>query len=134
MYRNDTSKFLLYIEPKKEEKLKNPIEDKLTDLMELSFNKSKTGSANYSDVNEKEYFHQNDGWRGWHSTDCGEKTTNHDYELENGMIVNSLCIFYVKWYRNSIHENDWKKLIELGKFYNIFIQSPETYPDSYQVI
>lgn len=27
MHRDDTSKYLLYIEPRKEDKLKNPIED-----------------------------------------------------------------------------------------------------------
>jgi len=129
MHRNDTSKFLLYIEPKKEEKLRDPINDELTKLMELAFSKAKRGSANYSDIKEPEKF-TNDGWRGWHETDCGEDSDNHDYFLENGMIVNSLCVFYVQKYRHSIHENDWNKLVELGKFYGVNVQLPEKFPNS----
>jgi len=130
MHRNDTSKFLLYIEPKKKEKLRDPINDELTKLMELAFSKAKCGLANYSKINETEVF-RNDGWRGCHTTDCGYKDhDNNDYLLENGMITNSMCVFYVKRYRCSIHKNDWKKLVELGKFYDIDIQLPDKFPNS----
>ena len=37
MHRNDDSVFLLYIEPKKEDKLKEPIEDEVTHIMEKAF-------------------------------------------------------------------------------------------------
>ena len=47
MHRNDNSKYLLYIEPKSSEKLQNPIEDELTQLMEMALSKSKRGAANY---------------------------------------------------------------------------------------
>ena len=63
MHRNDTSKFLLYIEPKKKEKLRDPINDEITKLMELAFSKAKSGSANYSDIDKPEKFND-DGWMG----------------------------------------------------------------------
>lgn len=129
MHRNDKSKFLLYIEPKKEEKLIEPINDELTKLMGLAFSQAKRGAANYSDIDEPENF-KDDGWRGWHDTDCGETSDNHDYLLQNGLIVNSLCVFYVKWYRNSIHENDWNKLKQLGNYYDVDIQLPDKFPNS----
>jgi hypothetical protein len=124
MHRNDKSIFLLYIEPSKEEKLKTPIDDELTHLMEIAFSEAKAGSANYSSIGKKEIFKEG-GWRGWHTTDCGEKSDNHDYLLKNGLITNSLCVFYVRWYRNSISENDWNKLKMLGSYYEIDIEIPE---------
>lgn len=130
MHRNDKSNFLLYIEPSIEDKLIRPIDDELIDLMELAFSKSQVGSANYSGINDEESFHMESGWSGSHQTLCGENSSNHDYLLENGMIVNSLCCFYVKWYRNSIHENDWEKLKKLSEFYNIKISIPNTFPFS----
>lgn len=129
MHRNDKSKFLLYIEPKKEEKSKEPIDDILTQLITTAMTESTGGSANYSHINEKEKF-QNGAWRGWHNTDCGEKSSGHDYLLKNGLITNSLSTFYVRWYRDSIHENDWNKLVELGKFYDVNIQLPEKFSNS----
>jgi len=124
MHRNDKSKFLLYIEPNKNEKLEKPINDYLTQLMELNLSKAIRGNANYSNVDIPEKFYDGGGWRGSHKTDCGEKSSNYDYLLENGMIVNDLSIFYLKWYRNSIHENDWNKLRELGKYYNVDVKIP----------
>jgi len=117
------------MEPKKEEKLKDPINDELTLLIETAFSFAKRGSANYSDIDKPEKFND-DGWRGWHETDCGEDSDSHDYLLQNGLIVNSLCVFYVKWYRNSIHKNDWNKLKMLGDYYDVDIELPKTFPDS----
>lgn len=132
MHRDDKSKYLLYIEPKKEDKLKEPINDELTELMEMALSKAKKGAANYSDTNDNgvEYewtwngksmmipsFHTNTAYRGFHRTECGERSTNRDYQLENGMITNSLAPFYLRWYRYSIPENDMLKIKELADFY-----------------
>jgi len=131
MHRNDKSRFLLYIEPKKEEKLKVPINDELTELMEMAMRKSTEGAANYSDINDVVgKFKKGNGWKGDHGTDCGECSSNHDYLLNNGLITNSLSVFYVKYYRNSIHENDWIKLKQLGDYYDVDIQLPKTFPIS----
>lgn len=113
MHRNDKSRFLLYMEPNKEEKLKDPINDELSKLVELAFDNAIPGASNYSDIGETEFFYDS-GWRGWHTTDCGEESDCNDYFLENGMIVNSLFVFYVKWYRNSIHEKRLEQIKIFG--------------------
>lgn len=117
MHRDDSSKFLLYIEPKKEEKLNQPIEDELTEFIEFAFSKSVSGIANYSKIDSEPAHKQSSGWRGWHTTDCGERSNNKDFLLENGLITNSLASFYVSNYRNSIQKNDWVKIQSLINFY-----------------
>jgi hypothetical protein len=120
MNRNDKSNFLLYIEPTQDEKSLVPIDDDVTKLLTMALLKSKEGVANYSSVDEVERFTEG-GYRGFHITDCGKYSSNHDYELQNGMITNNLAPFYASWYRESISLNDWEKIIKLGKFYNINI-------------
>ncbi len=134
MHRNDKSKYVLYIEPKREEKLTESLNDKLTQLVELALSKAKVGTGHYSSLDDMgdgfdwatnrgikriPSFDESSMYKGVHRTECGEHSTNCDYLLENGMITNSLATFYVQWYRNSIHENDMNKLKELGQFYNI---------------
>lgn len=133
MDRDDKSKYLLYIEPKKEEKLENPIDDNMTKLLEMALEKAEVGTANYSKtedmgdgydwnhngvVRRVPSFSGRGGYKGFHRTACGERSSNHDYRLENGLITNSLAPFYVRWYRYSIPENDMIKIQELAKFYN----------------
>ena len=118
MKRDDNSKFLLYIEPKKSEKLTVPFDDELVHLMEHAFIKAKSDTANYSDLNNNgESFDEEDGYMGVHTTECGKHSDNHDFLLENGMITNSLCAFYLRWYRNSISQSDMLKLQSLKEFY-----------------
>lgn len=119
MHRNDKSRFLLYIEPKKEEKLINPIDDNLTKLMELALSKATSGVGSYSSLDTEERFKSDVGYKGFHRSDCGQMSSSKDYLLENGMITNSLAPFYLRWYRYSIPENDMNKIKELAKFYNI---------------
>lgn len=119
MHRDDNSKYLLYIEPKASEKLQKPIEDELTQLMEMALSKSKRGGANYSDLEDPgNSFQEGSAWRGTHRTECGQGSSNCDFLLENGMITNSLAPFYLRWYRYSIPENDMKKIEELKKYYS----------------
>lgn len=99
----DDPKFLLFMEPKKEDKLDNPIDDKLTKCIEHALSKASIYAT----------------YRGWHTGPNGERSTNHDYELENGLITNSLAPLYVRWYRYSINENDMKKINDLLSFYNL---------------
>lgn len=117
MHRIDNSKYLLYIEPKVEEKLSTPIDDKLTQLMEMAIGKSEIGTALYSKLDDNGTFRGGPGYRGFHSTKCGMRSSNKDYKLENGMITNSLAPFYLKWYRYSIPESEMNKVIELQSFY-----------------
>lgn len=139
MHRNDNSIFLLYIEPKKEEKLSTPINDELTQLLEMALLRAEKGAADYQnkmdnnpvvkmslknhnrekmlELQKNGYFSKNVMYRGFHQTDCGKLSSCCDYRLENGMITNSLAPFYLRWYRNSISENDMNKILKLKKFY-----------------
>ena len=112
MERLDDSMFLLYIEPKKEDKSVNPVNDLLTQILEEKFKAAKKGSANYSELGEAEKF-MDGGWRGFHTTDSGVNSDNHDYLLSNGMITNSLCVYYLKYYRNSIPRSEIDKVKDL---------------------
>lgn len=110
MHREDNSRFVLYIEPRKEEKLTEPVDDELTRKLKKAFAQAIEGSANYSRVGEPERFSEGNGYRGWHNAEPGVNSDNHDYLLPNGLITNSLCIHYVRWYRNSIPACDMLKL------------------------
>lgn len=130
MVRDDKSKFLLYIEPHPDEKLSEPVDDVVTNVMELAFSKSRAGVANYSQRGEEERFRTGSGYKGVHGNGDGKRSTNNDYLLENGMITNSLCVYYLQWYRNSICENDWLKLQQLAKYYGTDIELPNSFPKS----
>lgn len=116
-HRDDKSKFLLYIDPEPSDKLETPIDDEMTKVVEYALSRAQTGSANYSDKNGPERFRPGSGYKGCHGTRCGQRSSSHDYLLENGMITNSLAPYYVKWYRYSIPENDMIKLNGLMEFY-----------------
>lgn len=124
MHREDNSLYLLYIEPKIEEKLQEPIEDELVQLMELALSKAKKGTSIYSNkennglIDGKPAFRVESAFKGTHITECGERSSNCDYLLENYMITNSLAPFYLRWYRNSIPKSEMIKLKKLQDFYN----------------
>ena len=99
MHREDDSNYLLFIEPSALDKLKEPINDELTVLMEMALSKAKLGTSHYSSLDDRGTFRQSSGFRGSPCTECGERSSNVDYLLENGMITNSLATFYLKWYR-----------------------------------
>ncbi len=119
MNRPDNSKFLLFIEPPKSDRLREPINDKFTNMMERAINNSKRGISNYSRTDEEPHFRQGSGYKGFHLTECGVSSSNNDYLLENGMITNSLAAFYLRYYRNSIPKTEMEKVEELAKFYGI---------------
>jgi hypothetical protein len=114
MHRTDNSKYLLYIEPPASEKTAEPILDEWTELMADVYLRATKGTVHYSDLADSgENFNPGSGYRGVHRTECGKTSSNRDYQLENGMITNSLCIYYLTWYRNSIPESEWEKLKQL---------------------
>ena len=117
MHREDNSKYLLYIEPTKKERLNEPIDDELTVLIEKAIEKSTSGTAGYSTLEDEGSFTEGSGYRGFHMTECKESSTNKDYLLENGMITNSLAPFYLRWYRNSIPESELMKVLALKNYY-----------------
>ena len=117
MHRTDDSEFLLYLEPFKREKLTEPVKDAWSELMHLALMKAKEGTSSYGDRDGKAEFRSPAVWLGVHETDCGQRSSNQDYLLENGMITNSLAVFYLQWYRNSIPDSEWNKLRRLAAFY-----------------
>lgn len=124
MCRVDNSRFLLYIEPRKEEKSEFPLDDEISQIMILALTEAKTGIANYAKINEPPRFVSGSGYKGYHVTDCGKNSTSNDYLLGNGMITNSLAAFYLQNYRDSIPETEMKKVSEVVAFYKI--KYPET--------
>ena len=118
MHREDNSRFLLYIEPKKEEKLSEISDNKYIAVLEYFLKTAKEGTGNYSSIDNEERFTEGWGYKGWHSTECGEHSSNKDYLLENGMITNSLSPFYLKWYYKAIPKSEIKKLDELTNYFN----------------
>ena len=118
MHREDDSLYLLYIEPTKEQKSQEPVEDELVSLMEKALSESERGYSPYSNLEDRGDFRSGGGWRGWHTTDCGETSGNNDYLLKNGMITNSLAPFYLRWYRDAIPETEMNKIEQLKKYYD----------------
>lgn len=117
MNRIDNSIFLLYIEPKAEQKSK-PIDDEITMAVEKCLSEAKSGTADYSNLESSGIFRERGGWKGWHTVDCGEHSDGHDYLLGNGMITNSLCAFYLRYYRDAIPKTEMDKVLELCAWAN----------------
>lgn len=113
MNRTDNSKYLLYIEPKASQKSAQPVDDDITAIVKKCLYEAAIGTAPYSDLNDDGQFRQGDGWRGYHRTDCGKCSSANDYLLYNGMITNSLCVFYLRYYRDVIPDSEMKKVHEL---------------------
>jgi hypothetical protein len=128
MYRVDNSRFLLYIEPRKEEKSEFPLDDEISQIMIVALTEAKTGFANYAEINEPPRFVSGTGYKGYHITDCGKNSTGNDYLLGNGMITNSLATFYIQYYRDSIPGTEMKKVNEVVDYYK------NKYPDTLELV
>lgn len=102
---------LLFIEPKKEDKSLTAIHDELTQIMRLALQEAKSG------IGSPDKWYENTGYRGWHTTDCGQTSSNCNYLLKNGMVTNSLAIYYLQYYRNVIPESEMVKVMDLYNFY-----------------
>lgn len=123
MHREDKSKFLLYIEPNYNKKSKEPVNDILTEIMQLALDEAEKGVSNYSHLDEEPRFNKGFMFRGFHTTSDGKNSSNCDYLLKNGMITNSLCVYYLQYYRSSIPLTEIEKLNELSLFY---LNDPKT--------
>lgn len=117
MHRNDSTNYFLYIEPNLVEKSEFPIDDEYTKAIEYFFKRSKSGGANYSKLDDLGTFDEGNGWRGFHMNCDDERSDNHDYLLENGYITNSLCVYYVCWFRQAITGHNLEKLENLRSLY-----------------
>lgn len=103
MHRTEKSKYLLYIEPKLDQKSEIPIDDHLTLGMEALLSSAKKGTANYSDLKDPGRFKIGGSWRGWHDNCDGKRSSSQDYLIADGRyITNSLAPHYLRWYRIAI--------------------------------
>jgi hypothetical protein len=126
MHRIDNTCFLLYIEPPQEARSQIPVEDEIARIITIALSEAVHGTANYFELNEPPSFDESSGWRGYHRTGCGVRSTSCDYFLQNGMITNSLCVFYLQYYRDSIPSSEMEKVRSLVSFYKEkYRRSPE---------
>lgn len=92
-----SNKYFMMIEPDKEgEPSSEPVEDEITDM--INFIYEHTTIPNYA-------------YKGFHSTKCGKRSDNKDHILPNGMITNSLCVYYIQYYRPYIPISEINKII-----------------------
>lgn len=94
-----SNKYFFMIEPDlKNAPSINAIEDSVSQKMDFVFSKAeKSGYA----------------YKGIHFTQCGECSDNHDWILPNKMITNSLCKYYIRYYRDHIPSSEMSKLEDL---------------------
>lgn len=118
MQRNDSSRFLLFIEPTNEQRSGAPIDDEYTMLLREAMSMAKMGTSNYdSPKDEEPWFKEKSRYSGEHRNCDDTMSTNYDLLLPNEMITNSLAVYYLMWYRMAIPASDWEKLKELQRFY-----------------
>jgi hypothetical protein len=88
--------YLLMIEPDQEGAPSlTALDDELTRKVDYIFSKCKP--SDYCCV-------------GVHTTKCGKHSDNFDWILPNGVITNSLCKYYVRFYRAYIPESEIVKI------------------------
>jgi hypothetical protein len=91
-----SDKYLLMIEPDQEGiPSEKPIEDELSRKVDFIFSKCKPST--YASA-------------GTHKTRCGKYSDNVDWILPNGIITNSLCKYYIKFYREYIPSSEIDKV------------------------
>lgn len=117
MHREDKSNYLLFIEPKIEQKSVVPVNDELVKIMRIALNDAVKGSSSYSNLTDTGTFTIGNAYRGVHHNCDGVASDNQDYALGNGMITNSLAVHYLTWFRDAIPESEFAKLRDLEKFY-----------------
>ena len=103
MHREDNTKYLLYIEPKVSDKLKEPINDDLTKMMEVALSKSQEGVARYSDTSDSGSFQKGSGYKGSHSTECGQRSSNKDYIVDERVFNKEDYPDFINWYIKNIN-------------------------------
>lgn len=116
MHRDDTSRYLLFIEPSLDQKSQTGIDDIITDCLEQEVAKALVGTSGYSNGDDFGYFEASGhGYRGLHCFDG--KSSSVDLLLPSGFITNEICVHYVRWYRDAIPDNDMKKLNQIVSGY-----------------
>jgi hypothetical protein len=116
MHRSDNSDYFLYIEPDARKRADTPVDDDLTQSLQLALSEATKGTAKYSDLKSKGDFTPDASWRGMHFAEDGEISDVSDFLLPNGFITNSLCVHYARYFRSEIPKTELKKLEALHEF------------------
>lgn len=116
-----------FIEPGIEQRTIMPIEDEITSLVEMALKESAKGCY-YS----MEKFIEGSGWKGWHVNCDGQKSSNKDYKLKNGMVTNSLIVHYFKWFRPAIDADEYSRLWALADYYGKLPEIKALTPEEYR--
>jgi len=94
-----SDRYFLMIEPDQEGiPSEKPIEDELSIKVDFIFSKCKASA--YASA-------------GVHKTRCGKYSDNVDWILPNGVITNSLCKYYIRFYREYIPSSEIAKISTL---------------------
>lgn len=118
MHRDDKSQYMLFIEPPVSEKQYNPEMEQTAKILEKALESATQGYSKYDNLADQGKFTQSAGYRGFHRTACGERSTNRDYFIKDcELITNSLAPFYVRYYSKSIQPNDWEKINKVVEAY-----------------
>lgn len=95
---HDTSdQYFLQIEPDRDAKPCGPIDDDITKAVKYILSCAEAGTR----------------YRGFHVTKCGQASGSQDLILPNGMITNSLALYYIRFYRHAIPEEEFKKIADI---------------------
>lgn len=90
-----SNKYLLQIEPDKQgSPSSTSIEDELTKKVDYILSRCHEGTM----------------YRGFHTTLCGKHSDSCDFVLPNGMVTNSLCTYYIRYYRPYIPQSEIEKI------------------------
>lgn len=127
----NNDKVILYMEPENN-KSEEPIIDALTVKMFYVLKRNLNNNCIFLNGVIKK------GWftKGYHWCECGKRSTSCDYVLENGQVVNYLCVHYLAYHRDEVSEEDIEKVNKLSgsellktedeeKFKNIIDIHPE---------
>lgn len=105
---------LLYIHPSEEKSIK-PLIDELT--LKIAFaieNCKSTVIVEYDKINKKVFVRKNMRTNGYHTCKCGANSTNTDYEITDGLYINSLAAHYVAFHRKDVYVEDLNKIAKLN--------------------
>ena len=117
VHREDDSRYFLFIEPDATKKSIEPVDDDLTASLQSAWDQRVAGTSRYTDLNCPGYFTPSEsGYRGFHFAEDGEISDTMDYLLPNGFITNSLCLHYVRFYRDQLPPSELRKLQLLHEY------------------
>lgn len=123
---NKNMEFLLFINPRIEQKSKQPIDDVYVEAMEWALSLAEKGTNSLGRLfypfypsNTPLSFQVGSCYRGFHEACDGECSTSFDYLLQipENYIVNSLSVHYLRWFRDAIPQEDWVKLDNVKTHY-----------------